>query len=595
MPVETTAVEYAINSAVENAAKPENVGNQAHEHLKIELESRPLLERLEDVAKSAARQLAGEGLGKCPDAIRVVSDLNVAAVMRYHENLLSRSQMPTEMRAVMAEVGALDPRRPIMTRSLVSLEIAESSGLWMERPDNLHLIKDDGSRPVFRHNEDRQLINLGGYYFRDDHLRAVRDGETKYHPWADMRTGVINLPLIGGRVWNQAEQKFVLGFPPGAVECVSMPYFKFKELSDELDNPKQNKPVAKQSPQPQVQVPISPPPLPSPVETLPPIIPEKVYSSEEYKVLKGEPHPETMKAYKNVAELKAGGGTIQSPNHPNEDRYLVDLPIRNSQGEEVGRRYVVIDLAGGSLDKMSLTPEQKDQMFNQKAQAMTDLLKGVNLQTKNAKEALMALDSSASSTLRDNPVYGGVMIADVYQGSIYLVWKQDTVATTYRTNGYTHRRGGLYQERNFDRGAPGDFQLQNLPENEAHINKAADLVKLPTYKISAEKTANYVYNSVGDGQLKPPQTLHLARSSSEATALILSSDGVQADSSLIDPDKGSDLQRQFIDTNGRLLKQVLEGARPPQEVAWQICSGAQNLLEDEDDKTAIVVAVPPRM
>lgn len=593
MSVEGNVTEYAINSAVENAAKPENVGNQAHEHLKRELESRPILERLEDTAKSAARQLAGEGLGNSSDAIRVASDLNVAAVMRYHENLLSRSQMPTEMRAVMAEVEALDPRRPIMTRSLVSLEIAESSGLWMERPDNLYLIKDDGNRPVFRHNANPQMINLGGYYFREDNLQAVRDGKAKYRSWADMRTGAITLPLVGGQVWNQTEQKFEQAFPIGAVECVSMPYFKFKELSDELDNPKQKNPPSK-APLSQVQ-PVIPPPLPSPVEIAPPITAEKIYSSEEYKVLKGEPHPENISIYKNVTELKAGGGTIQAPDHPNQDRFLVDLPIRNAQGEDVGRRYVVIDLAGGSLERMGLTPEQEDQMFNQKAQAMTDILSSLNLQTKNAKEALMALDSSASSTRKGNPVYGGAMIVDVYQGSIFFAWKQDLAAATYRPRGYSHRRGSLYQEQNFDRGGPGDFQLQNLPENDAHAIKIKAGLNLPTHQISVVPAAGYVHNSIGDGQMTPPQTIHLARPSGEGLALILASDGVQLDSSLIDSDKGSDLQKTYIDISGRLLNQVLEGTRPPQEVAWQICSGAQNLLEDEDDKTAIVVAVPPRM
>lgn len=591
MSVEGSALEQGVKDAIRSSASPESQGTPAHDYLKTTLEHRPIGEKLRDEIAVTATKLAGEGLGSSANSLRIVGDLNQLAVERYQGDLLNKARTPGSARAVLTEVRQLDPMHQVVTRNAGIRNIAQSSGLWNERPDNLFFFDVPKSYVSARHASNPEMIMVGGYWVNENTLKGVRDGLTPYHSFVE--GGNITLPLAGVMILNRDSSTFQSAIPQaGVVECFTMTYAQYKELSDELNDPRQKK-VPARSAQPEAQVPMPPA---SPVEIVAPVV-EKVYSAEEYRVLNGEPNPLKMPAYKNVAELNAGGGTIKSPDHENQDRFLVDLPIKNSQGdqgEDVGRRYVLIDLAGGSLDKTGLAQAKKEEMFNSKAQAMTDLLGSPAHQTMNAREALLDLDRSASATRNVNPVYGGVLIVDVYEGSVFFAWKQDPALTTYRPSGYVHRRGMFYEQRGFDRGKQGDFQLQNLPRNYAHTFKAAGLRDLPTYKIPDDSNSSDVSDSVGDGKYTPPETLHLARPTGESTVFMLASDGVRADSSLIDPDKGGYLGKHYIDASARLLRQVMDGTRLPGDVAWQICTGANNIMEDDDDKTAIVVAVPPR-
>lgn len=318
MPVESSAVEFGLTRAVENAAKPENQGTPAQEFFAQKLDERPLTEKLADEIAVVSSRLAGEGLSRSSDSMRVASNLNVEAIRRYHGELLSRARTPTEAMAVQAEADALDPSRPVVKNGVTRL-VKQSSGLWVERPDDLNFIDVNPNPKFFRHANNSEMVNVGGYWVNQETASALVENRlAKYHPWVDMQRGVITLPVVGAQVWNSQEQKFQAAFPD-AVGCFSMPYYKFLELQNELDNPRQNRVPTRAAVQP-----VNPPtPEAAPAKNPAEVAAEfKNYIFNGGRLIKQGKYAEAMVYFKNKEELAKAGGYLS----PARGRMLTHVP-----------------------------------------------------------------------------------------------------------------------------------------------------------------------------------------------------------------------------------------------------------------------------
>lgn len=586
MSVESSALEFGVNRAIENAARPENQGTKAQRHLEQKLDERPWNEKLSDEINAAASRLVGEGLGHSLDSMRVSADLNVEAVKRYHGELLSRSKIPTEMRAVQVEVAQLDPRHPIMGRNQIVRNVAQSSGLWQERPDNIYFVDLDPNQKIHRHAVNPDLVNLGGYWVPENTLKAVRDGMTVYHPFVEMERSVITLPLAGALVWNQAEQKFQPGFPAGATECFSMPYYKFKKLSEELDNPKQNK-AASKAPQSQVQ-PVIPPPLPNPAE-VDALHEVARLKGEEYLVSDRPVEPSAQAAYPRPGELKFGGFSLAAPDHVLQDFAVLGIELKgNDWRRQVGYRFVVGDMAGGSFDGdrrfAHLSDEGKDSLIVQKGARVIQGVNSENFLTKNASAMVTEVDRVVSQE-KDNPAQGGLAVVDVYAGEITISGKGDPPVAIWREAGFEHRRGTIYEGSVAGRGDPSQFQLENVPQNAAHVlNK--NFAKLATRDLDESGGSDRPLNAVGDSSGVAPYVITIPRSRTQDVFILMGSDGAQMGSRLLDP------TTPYSQKVSELMSQVVEGKLTEQEASVQVTRASREINKDQDDITCAIIRVP---
>lgn len=469
--------------------------------------------------------------------------------------------------AVRRDLDELNPKVQVIGSDNRVHEVRALSGI---RNGDQPIFLEVGAQPF---EVSGNLVKVGGYWFEVSKVAQTLAGAGDLHPWTEVsvipRTNqVVNetwtLPLKGG-FYEDAASGRKLSF--NATVCVEMPYGRREGLQTIVGKKMRGEP------------------LPKGVEKLT----LEQMRNEEYLVSDRPINHEYLLEYRNVAEIKIGSKSLRSPDHPNQDRLVVGVDLKNRLGQVVGRRLAVIDMAGGSLDgDWRYTDGQKENLIIRKGDQIRDLLESPRFSTMDAQQTLDTVDREVSADSR-NRSQGGVVVIDVFEKAVTIAGKGDPPVGAWRESGFASRRGLAWANKPDGRGAPSNFQLLNVPGNMEHIRKAAGITRRPTMMLDEADDANQPVSAVGayDGKTKP-YVVTIARSEIQDFWLLAGSDGTQIASALLEPT--TDYSRGVHKT----MLAVAHGQPGFNEnrAAFDVCLGSRTKNLDRDDISAEVIRIP---